>query len=181
MIPLTQTTKLSLYSFTDLSFALTCSSSAFRARSRTKTRLLLYGSREGTNIFIFNAKSRTRAVDWVWRLWQRLGGELPPSIEVRCPTLDTRLKIDVPQGHAGGQSAFNVFTPSNTVGLCKNVLKKVEDYDEVIGGEIKHGASLELAWRMDTRLDWVWQPEDVLGNRRDWAVLYGLALKQVNT
>ena len=69
LIPLEQTTKLSLYSFTDLSFVLTCPSSSHRTRSRTRTRLLLYGSREGTNIFIFNVRSRTRAVDWMWKLW----------------------------------------------------------------------------------------------------------------
>jgi len=37
---------------------------------------------------------------------------------------------------------------------------------------------LELAWRIDTALDWVWQTEDVEGKAREWAVLCGLALKQ---
>lgn len=72
-----------------------------------------------------------------------------------------------------------MFTPANTVNLCKQVLHKVEDYDAVIGKALQEGATLQLAWRVDARLDWVWQQDDVLGRYRDWAVLYGLALRQV--
>lgn len=110
-----------------------------------------------------------------------MGGELPTAVEVRCPTLDTRLKIDLPQSDfAIGDPAASVLDPLNALSLCKQALRRVEDYDEVIGRAIQNGASLELAWRMDTRLDWVWQTEDLLGNKRDWAVAYGLALKQVS-
>lgn len=38
---------------------------------------------------------------------------------------------------------------------------------------------MELAWRRGAKLDWVWQPNDLHGRPRDWAVLYGLALNQV--
>ena len=111
---------------------------------------------------------------------RHLGGELPTSLEVRCPTLDARLKIDIPPNDIGEHVAFSVFDPANAVGLCKRVLRKAEDYDEAVGRAIEDGATLELAWRMDTRLDWVWQSEDLVGKKRDWAVLYGLALKQVS-
>lgn len=63
--------------------------------------------------------------------------------------------------------------------LCKRVLNSVEEYDAVIGKALAEGSSLQLAWRVDARLDWVWQTEDVTGKPRDWAVLYGLPLKQV--
>lgn len=63
--------------------------------------------------------------------------------------------------------------------LCKQVLHSAEDYDAVIGKALTEGSSLRLAWRVDARLDWVWQTADVTGKHRDWAVLYGLSLKQV--
>ena len=67
VIPLKTGTRLSLYSFTDFTFCLSCPHKPLRARSRLKGRILL-GSK-GTNIFVFNTKSRTRAVDWFWKLW----------------------------------------------------------------------------------------------------------------
>ena len=45
--------------------------------------------------------------------------------------------------------------------------------------QLERGVRLGLAWRMNTNLDWIWLDEDVRGNPRYWAVLYGLALKQV--
>lgn len=38
---------------------------------------------------------------------------------------------------------------------------------------------MELAWRLDTNLDWVWWHDDIQGHPRPWAVLAGLALNQV--
>ncbi|KAI0699107.1 Pleckstrin homology domain-containing protein [Cytidiella melzeri] len=177
LIPLRNSTKLSLYCFTDFTFAITCPTASFRTRSRTRTRYLLSGSRNGTNIFVFNARSRTRAVDWHWKLWHHLGNALPSSVEVRCPTLDTRLKIDIPQGTVTDEATYAVFTPANIISLCDHVLRRANDYNEVIGKVIEKGGSLELAWRMDTRLDWVRQSFDLLGSPRSWAVLYGLALR----
>ncbi|KAI0345763.1 hypothetical protein BDW22DRAFT_1324984 [Trametopsis cervina] len=178
LIPLQKTTKLSLYCFTDFTVAITCPTASFRTRSRTRTRYLLYGSRKGTNIFIFNLKSRTRATDWYWKLWHHLGGELPASVEVRSPILDSRLRIDVPQQEITDKAIYDLFTPSNILSLCNKTFRQVDDYDEVIGRAIDSGGILELAWRMDSRLDWIWQPYDLLGRKRDWAVLYGLAMKQ---
>ncbi|KAI0086533.1 hypothetical protein BDY19DRAFT_995822 [Irpex rosettiformis] len=178
LIPFRPTTKLSLYSFTDFTFAITCPTASFRTRSRTRTRYLLYGSRNGTNIFIFNNKSRTRATDWHWKLWRHLGNELPLSVEVRCPTLDARLQIDIPRDSLTDEATYAVFTPSNIKDLCIHVLRQAADYNEVIGRVIRDGGSFELAWRMDIRLDWIWQPNDLFGNKRDWSVLYGLAIKQ---
>ena len=99
---------------------------------------------------------------------------------MRCPRLDTRLRIGIPSGDLSTiDKAYAIFTPNNTVNLCKQVLHKVEDYDAVIGKALSEGASLQLAWRVDARLDWVWQTEDVLGKQREWVVLYGLSIRQV--
>lgn len=76
MIPLeSNTTRLSLYSFVDLTFCITCPAKPIRAR--TKRRWLL-GAASGTAIFVFKVKSRTRAVDWTWHLWS-------VTYSTRCP------------------------------------------------------------------------------------------------
>jgi hypothetical protein len=90
------------------------------------------------------------------------------------------LRIDIPQDTVTDEETYAVFTPSNIIGLCDQILRRASDYDEYIGRAMAEGGSLELAWRMDTRLDWVWQSYDLSGNKRDWSVLYGLALKLVN-
>lgn len=59
-------TKLSLYSFTDLSFCITCPPASLRAGAKI---LLPFQRRTGTNIFIFKSRCRSRALDWIWRLW----------------------------------------------------------------------------------------------------------------
>jgi hypothetical protein len=65
MIPLNGAkTTLSLYSFVDLTFCITCAPNPVDAKGGR-----LHAAREGTNIFVFKPKSRTRAVDWFWNLW----------------------------------------------------------------------------------------------------------------
>ncbi|TCD70536.1 hypothetical protein EIP91_002882 [Steccherinum ochraceum] len=177
VIPLDGGTRLSIYSFIDLTFCLACPPSPLRARY--KGRDLLYMTRKGTNIFVFKPKSRTRATDWVWQLWRHMGGSLPPFIEVRLPAFDTRMKIDIPGGGEGNlNSAYTIFTRSNVLALCRRALRRTRHHDIYAQQVLAQGVSLELAWRIDTALDWVWQSEDVEGKTRDWAVLCGLALKQ---
>ncbi len=112
---------------------------------------------------------------------RHLGGELPPFVEIRCPAIDTRLKIDIPGYNTSNiDAAYAVFTPSNIIGLCMQVLYTVDEYNEVISHALKQGTSLGLAWRMDSRLDWVWQISDVEGKSRAWSILCGLAMRQVS-
>lgn len=68
IIPLKTKTKLSLYSFVDLTFCLTCPPTPVHS-SESKARAIFHRSKEGTNIFVFKVKSRTRALDWTWQLW----------------------------------------------------------------------------------------------------------------
>ena len=150
---------------------------------------------------MFKVKSRTRAADWIWHMWsvnlctrhphdwqflngklyrRHMGGELPPFIEVRAPALDTRMKIDIPHYNTADiNAAYEVFTKPNIVSLCQKSLQAVPEYEALIAHQLRNGASLELAWRVDTILDWVWQLSDVTGKIREWAVLCGLAIKQV--
>jgi len=103
-----------------------------------------------------------------------MGGKLPPFIEVRSPVIDTRMKIDIPEG-----ADYNFLCHDNLVALCLKTMSTVEDWDVIIRKHLAEGAHMELAWRFDTNLDWVWWLDDINGNSRTWAVLAGLALNQV--
>jgi hypothetical protein len=101
-------------------------------------------------------------------------GKLPPFIEVRSPVIETRLKIDIPESADGG-----FFSHDNLVALCTRSLSTVRDWEVIIKERLAEGAHMELAWRLDTNLDWVWWHDDIRGHPRSWAVLAGLALNQV--
>ena len=103
-----------------------------------------------------------------------LGGILPSFIEVRSPILDTRMKIDIPES-----ADYSIFSHDNLVALCMKTLSTVQDWDVIIKNRLAEGAHMELAWRLDTNLDWVRWLDDIRGNPRTWAVLAGLALNQV--
>lgn len=107
---------------------------------------------------------------------REMDGKLPPFIEVRSPVIDTRLKIDIPEGAGGG-----FFCQENLVALCTRALRTVRDWDAIIKKRLADGAHMELAWRLDANLDWVWWLDDINGNPRSWAVLAGLALNQVHS
>ncbi|KDQ62280.1 hypothetical protein JAAARDRAFT_454727 [Jaapia argillacea MUCL 33604] len=166
-------TKLFLYSFVDLTFCIVCPPTPVRDES--KSRWFLHGAKQGINIFVFKLKSRTRAVDWMWELWRHMGGQIPPHIEVHCPALETRMKIDI----SADDDVLDVVSRGNILELCTKTLGTLRDWEYVVMRPLADGsATLELAWRQETKLDWVWQEEDVHGRPRDWAVISGLALKQ---
>lgn len=105
---------------------------------------------------------------------------MPKSIEIRCPTLDCRLKLDLPNLDALILSNYGLFDRDSVVQLCEKSLRTVREWEWLVQRQIDEGLSLELAWRMGAKLDWVWQFRDLHGQPRDWAVLYGLALNQVS-
>lgn len=61
-----------------------------------------------------------------------------------------------------------------------DLLRTVPDWKYLIEGDIMKGKSLQLAWRCDANIDWVWLEKDVLGKPREWAVLCGLPFKRVS-
>ncbi|KAF8208836.1 hypothetical protein K438DRAFT_1917210 [Mycena galopus ATCC 62051] len=63
-------TRLSLYSFVDLTFSLICTPTSIHHDS--KARAIFRRAKEGTNIFICKVKSRSRAADWMWTDWKEL-------------------------------------------------------------------------------------------------------------
>lgn len=192
-------TKFSLYSFVDLTFCLTCPPVAqWTAELHSKARTLLHRAKEGTNIFVFKVRSRTRALDWTWQLWyvscvtqshtctvdigsqcrRELGGQIPSSIDVSSPALEARIEIEVPEV-MDFERGYKVFSPTNVIELCRKSFSNVQDWKELVEQRLAEGKELALAWRMETKLDWIWMEYDAEGTRREWAVLCGLALKQV--
>lgn len=106
-----------------------------------------------------------------------MGGQLPTTLEIRNPRMNTKVKIDIP--FIGDESTYRIFSRENVISLCMESLGSSSDWKNLVEREIKQGKSLELAWRSDTNLDWIWLEEDVDGDPRASAVLCGLALKQV--
>ena len=106
---------------------------------------------------------------------------MPKSIEIRCPGLDSRLKLDLQNLDELLLSDYGLFDRDTAVQLCEKSLRTVREWSWLVQRRIDEGLSLELAWRMGAHLDWVWQLRDLHGRPRDWAVLYGLALNQVGT
>ncbi|KAH9922789.1 Pleckstrin homology domain-containing protein [Epithele typhae] len=180
VVPLSSAaTRLSLYSFLDLSFCLTCPPVPLQGESSRRHRI--FGTSRGTNIFVFKLKSRTRAVDWVWQMWRAMGGQLPPSIEINITALDTRVTIDVP-GHDAGDidAAYDVFQKKNITQLIETRLREAPEYRSLLEREQAAGTEFEFAWRHDTDLDWVWRERTVVDEPRKWAMLSGLALRQAD-
>src|SRR5260221_13106856 len=69
VIPLRSSrTKLSLYSFVDLTFCITCAPTT-GVLNDTGSRWIFSRSKEGSQIFVFKLRSRSRAYDWYWQLW----------------------------------------------------------------------------------------------------------------
>ncbi|KAF9242584.1 Pleckstrin homology domain-containing protein [Melanogaster broomeanus] len=187
LVPLkSERTFLSLYSFADLTFCILCPPTLVDGYS--KARALFHRSKEGTNVFVFKVKSRTRAQDWVWHLWCHLGGNIPSSIEIRCPDISARVRIDIPVVNTINlDNAYDMFSRKNVVDLVQNSLLSdrhgpseaaLRNWRYIIERELQAGGRLALAWRLEAQLDWVWKEEDVEGNARPWAVLSGLALRQ---
>ncbi len=107
---------------------------------------------------------------------REMEGKLPPFIEVRSPIIETRLKIDIPESADG-----DFFRHDNLVALCTKTLSTVRDWEVIIKKRLAEGAHMELAWRLDTNLDWIWWLDDIHDRPRSWAVLAGLALNQVHS
>lgn len=108
-----------------------------------------------------------------------MGGRLPRTMDIHCPGLDTRVTIDIPEaGYTESGGLYSLFKLENIINLCKESLQSVPDWKFVMEENIKNGMSLQLAWRLDANLDWIWLEKDVFGETRDCAVLYGLAFKQ---
>ncbi|CAE6415279.1 unnamed protein product [Rhizoctonia solani] len=180
VVPLTEgVTSVSLYSHVDSTFCLTCPPTPVRTGTPSK-RARFHRAPIGTNIFVCKVKSRTRALNWIWNLWRYLGGKLPDTIDIHCPALGTRVRVDIPDLDHGASDSWKRFTRSYLIKACGRSLRGLPDWDSMMESPSLRGSRLELAWRKESKLDWVWQETDDEGREIDWQVLFGLALRQVD-
>lgn len=121
---------------------------------------------------------------------RRLGGKIPPSIDICCPEVDMHICIDVPAPEAFNvDKAYDTFSHENIIDLVQRSLSSEhgssssvsKSWKTITERELRAGKKLALAWRFGGQLDWVWQEQDVEGNARPWAVLSGLSLWQVRS
>ncbi|TDL23189.1 hypothetical protein BD410DRAFT_787507 [Rickenella mellea] len=175
LIPLRDArTSISLFSPVDMTFCLMCRPTPVSSgSSRSKRHNIFHRNSHGTNIFVFKTKSRSRAIDWIWLLWNELGGNIPQSIDVYCPDLETRVTIPLPENSNPAAG----LTRQRVIATCRHALNGLQNYQQLLEQPLANGGSLQLSWRTGTKLDWVWLEDDVEGKKRDWEVLYGLALK----
>ena len=105
---------------------------------------------------------------------------MPKTMDIHNPGLSTKVTIDIanPEDAENG-GLYRLFKRENVINLCMESLRNLPDWKFLVEKEIEEGSSLQLAWRVDANLDWVWLDTDVLGETRDWAVLCGLVFKQV--
>ncbi|KAF8318969.1 hypothetical protein DL93DRAFT_2028153, partial [Clavulina sp. PMI_390] len=167
LIPLEQgTTHASMFSHTDMTFCVSAPPVDLHPSTR---KPIFRRSDPGTNIFIFKPKARSRAIDWIWRLRETLGGQIPPSIDVHVPALGTRVTFEIP-------SPIQALTGEEIISSCKDLVARLPEYRD-IAHELSKGHKMALAWCCGTKLDWVWLEQDINGMPRDWSILFGLALE----
>ncbi|CED84565.1 Pleckstrin homology domain [Phaffia rhodozyma] len=184
-------TSLSLYSQTDYTFCLTtppCKPDSRGARFRARMPIR---SGPGTSIFIFRPKSHSRSVDWMWETYCQLNvlNFPPPYLDIHVPKVNrARIRIKIPQigedpGVDSMEDVLRHVTRRKLIRICAKVMMDVPAWKELLttsgilnsDGDELEGVEdrLALAWRRESRLDWVWADTDVTGNKRDWNVLAG--------
>ena len=80
----------------------------------------------------------------------------------------------------GDRDTWRSLTRDYIIDQCTQALEDSFAWQTVIQMPIVNGRKLELCWRTDTTLDWIWLRDDVDGNKRDWEALFGIALQMVS-
>jgi hypothetical protein len=107
-----------------------------------------------------------------------LGGTLPSIVEIRCPALDVSLKLDLP-AHENWAMIYQEFSPHLVLEMCEEAISRLPNWKFLMETAIQEGdGGFELAWRVNSVMDWVTHEDDVDGHPRKWAALWGLALRQ---
>ncbi|OCF45974.1 hypothetical protein I317_00062 [Kwoniella heveanensis CBS 569] len=148
----------------------------------------LRGRRRGTQVFIMKIAERSRSLDWYWEVWRDLGGELPERFDIAVPSLQTSVRLLIPQEGdgdymVGSAAQCRTFEKGKVIDECWDMLE-----DSMDVGELKRQSEqaegeklrLKLAWKSsDGNLDWVAYGTTVQQKSRGWALLAGLARAQV--
>lgn len=110
-----------------------------------------------------------------------MGGQLPATLDIRSPELKTKVTVDIPEDYAlDSEKLYSMFGRENIISLCMDTLQAVPQWNHLIERELEKGKALQLCWRLDSNIDWIWLDDDVYGVSREWSVLCGFAFKQVS-
>ncbi|KAG8907322.1 hypothetical protein FRC00_011967, partial [Tulasnella sp. 408] len=107
---------------------------------------------------------------------RELGGEVPSFVEVQCPELGTRVRLDVPEAEDG--QGCRVMNRKEIVEACRESLERLRSWENLYADEIRRGRRLKLCWRTGPNVEWIWRDEDIDGKQRDWNVLYYVGFRQ---
>lgn len=111
-----------------------------------------------------------------------MGGEIPRSVDIQNPHLGSQVAFELPNLNLMDQkTAIRMFSRRNIIALCIKSMKPIPGWSNFIEHERKKGRKLQLAWRFETHVDWVWNDETCEDKQREWTVLSGLALKNVGS
>lgn len=145
------------------------------------------GGKNRSLVFVFIGRERTRMLDWSWRIWTDLGGQVPDTLRIQVPIFDSIIDLARPSGSAATLRAFS--RSRILLDVFTALRSQLPDYDDLVARERERSGvgggdgplRLELAWEADMHLDWVppfaeWSVEN---RKREWAVLAGLTMIQV--
>jgi hypothetical protein len=108
-----------------------------------------------------------------------MGGSIPGTVEVRCPTLDLSLQFTVPAPDDWAR-VYAMGEKQEVLRTCENALRGLPEWEFLKRRAAEdHDGEMALAWRHRNALDWITYEEDLDGKKRKWAALWGLAVRQV--
>ncbi|KAG9035602.1 hypothetical protein FRB95_011008 [Tulasnella sp. JGI-2019a] len=172
---------ISLYSRVDSSFCITCppiplNLNATSASDKSSRRSIVRSSpRDGTYAFVFKCKSRSRAADWMWHIWREIGGGMPDVIEVNVPQLGSRIRFDVPSAEfLEVNQGYRTISRRYILDMCRQYIGP-EDWEKILDD----AGQVELCWRKNGNLEWIWLDLDVNGETRAWSVVHPVGFRQL--
>ena len=209
IVPLLRTrTSLGIFNETDLTISLTTSAGrlqsdlehnfrSFTTHSRSTTyknrvqqskqaKWLRLG-RRGTHVFILKIAQRSRAIDWFWEIWRDFGGELPGRFDIAIPSFSSSVRIAVPHddnGQVGDKKTCGELSAGKVIEKCQEMVGETIDLERLFEQRGKAGLEprphLALTWMsQEGTLEWLSDRTTVVGGKRDWGVLAGVALTRV--
>jgi len=100
---------------------------------------------------------------------------MPDCIEVSVPHLGSRVRFELPSAEFLEMGkAYQTVSRPYILDACRTSLGH-DDWEQACND----GGKLEICWRKNGNLEWIWLDRDIDGNSRDWAVIYPIGFRQV--